>query len=52
MALMFGAMQVAKKIPFDDNPDLVTYARIGYISAQLLCLGVFYFCSIKVSDAL
>ncbi|KDN46999.1 putative PHO88-involved in phosphate transport [Tilletiaria anomala UBC 951] len=51
MALMFGAMQVAKKIPFDDNPEIVVYARLGYVSAQLLCLGVFYYCSIRVKRA-
>ncbi len=49
MALMFGAMQVAKKIPFDDQPELITYGRIAYVSSQLLCLGVFYYCSIRVS---
>lgn len=48
MAVMFGAMQLAQRIPFDDNPDYVTYARTGYVCSQLACLAVFYFCSIQV----
>lgn len=48
MAVMFGVMQFAKRIPFDDKPEYVTYARIGYVLAQLGCLAVFYFCSIQI----
>lgn len=48
MALMFGAMQVAKKIPFEEQPELVTYARIGYVAVQALLLALFYYCSLKV----
>lgn len=48
MAVMFGVMQFAKRIPFDDQPEYITYARIGYLLAQLGCLAVFYFCSIQI----
>ena len=46
MAVMFGAMQVAKRIPFDENPEYVRYAQLVYVTSQLLCLAVFYYCSI------
>lgn len=48
MAVMFGAMQIAKRIPFDDKPEYVRYAQLVYVVSQLLCLGVFYFCSLQV----
>ena len=48
MAVMFGVMQMAKRIPFEDNPEYVLYARVGYVAAQLACLAVFYFCSIQI----
>ena len=48
MAVMFGAMQVAKRIPFDENPEYVRYAQLVYVTSQLLCLAVFYYCSILV----
>lgn len=48
MALMFGAMQIAKKIPFEEQPELVNYARIAYISVQICCLALFYLCTLKV----
>ena len=47
---MFGAMQVAKRIPFDDHPEYITYARGIYLAAQLACLAVFYFCQIRVGS--
>ena len=48
MAVMFGTMQMAKRIPFEESPEYVTYARVGYLCAQLACLAVFYFCSIQI----
>ena len=48
MAVMFGAMQVSKRIPFDENPEYVRYAQLVYVTSQLLCLAVFYYCSIQV----
>lgn len=50
MALMFGAMQVAKKIPFEEQPEMVTYARIAYVSVQLFVLGLFYYCTLRVKS--
>ncbi|SPO21786.1 probable PHO88 - involved in phosphate transport [Ustilago trichophora] len=51
MAFMFGAMQVAKRIPFDDKPEYITYARAGYVAVQLLCLALYYYCSMRVKKA-
>ena len=48
MAVMFGVMQLVKRIPFDDQPEYVMYARVGYLAAQLACLAVYYFCSIQI----
>ncbi|KAL9932227.1 hypothetical protein V8E36_008999 [Tilletia maclaganii] len=51
VAIMLGANQLVKRIPFDEHPEYVNYARIAYISAQLLCLLVFYICSIRIKRA-
>lgn len=48
MAVMMGAMQIAKRIPFDEQPQFLLYARIVYISAQVICLLINYFISLKV----
>ena len=48
MAVMFGAMQLSKRIPFDDKPEYVRYAQMAYLASQILCLAVFYFCSLQV----
>ena len=40
--------QVARKIPFDD-PEVLLYARIGYVSAQLIVLAIYFVCSSRVS---
>ena len=31
MAVMFGAMQLSKRIPFDDKPEYVRYAQMAYL---------------------
>lgn len=49
LAFMMGAMQVAKRIPFEENPEYVTYARIAYVGAQVVVLLINYFISMKVS---
>ena len=41
-------LSVARKIPFDD-PEVLLYARIGYVSAQAIVLGAYFVCSSKVS---
>lgn len=51
LAFMFGAMQVAKRIPFDEQPEYIIYARIAYATAQAICLLINYFCAWKVKKA-
>lgn len=46
---MFGAMQVAKRIPFEDQPEYIVYARAAYVAAQLFCLLINYYCTFRVS---
>lgn len=52
MAVMMGAMQVAKRIPFEEEPVYIVYARVAYISAQLLVLLINFYMSMKVSGTL
>ncbi|KAJ7598889.1 PHO88-related membrane protein [Mycena floridula] len=47
LAISLGAMQLARKINFDD-PEILMYVRIGYISAQVLILGVYYYVSLAI----
>lgn len=51
MAVMMGAMQIAKRIPFEEEPQYLLYARVAYISAQVICLLINYFISLKVKKA-
>ncbi|KJA16395.1 hypothetical protein HYPSUDRAFT_147815 [Hypholoma sublateritium FD-334 SS-4] len=44
MVISLGAMQVARKIPFDD-PIVLNYVRIGYVFSQLLALGTYFYLS-------
>lgn len=46
--LFLISLQVARKIPFDD-PEVLLYARIGYVSAQLIVLAAYFVCSSKVN---
>ncbi|KAG9103000.1 hypothetical protein FRC06_000535 [Ceratobasidium sp. 370] len=41
LMISLGAMQVARKIPFDD-PQVLHYVRFGYIASQIICLATFY----------
>ncbi|KAF9021644.1 inorganic phosphate transporter [Hymenopellis radicata] len=47
MVISLGAMQVARKIPFDD-PDVLNYARIGYVAAQVIILCIYYYVSFAI----
>ena len=38
---------VARKIPFDD-PEVLTYVRIGYVLTQLTALAIYYYVSMTV----
>lgn len=51
LAFMFGAMQVAKRVPFDDHPEYITYARAAYVAAQLICVLIGYYCAFRVKKA-
>jgi len=42
LAISLGAMQLARKIPMDD-PNVLTYIRIGYVVTQLLVLGIYWY---------
>ncbi|TFK61257.1 inorganic phosphate transport PHO88 [Pluteus cervinus] len=41
IAISLGAMQLAKKIPFED-PQILLFLRIGYVLAQLVILYAYY----------
>ncbi|CAE7162922.1 unnamed protein product [Rhizoctonia solani] len=47
LMVSLGAMQVARRIPFDD-PEVLQYVRFGYIAAQVICLATFFYVSYKV----
>ena len=38
---------VARRIPFDD-PEILTYVRIGYVAVQLIVLVTYYYVSTRV----
>lgn len=40
-------ISVARKIPFDD-PEVLTYVRIGYVLSQVIALGIYYYVSMAV----
>ncbi|KAG8832413.1 hypothetical protein FRC17_001394 [Serendipita sp. 399] len=44
LVISLGAMQVARRIPFED-PQVLLYVRIGYVASQLLCIGVYLYIS-------
>ncbi|KAJ2923731.1 hypothetical protein H1R20_g13368, partial [Candolleomyces eurysporus] len=47
LVISLGAMQLARKIPFED-PDVLLYVRIGYVSVQLIVLAIYYYVSTQV----
>lgn len=49
MILVLAIPFIANHIPFDDQPELITYARIGYIGSQLFTIGIFYLCTLKIN---
>lgn len=40
-------MQLARKIPFDD-PEVLNYVRIAYVTAQVTVLGIYYYISYTI----
>jgi len=49
LVISLGAMQVARKIPFDD-PVVLNYVRAGYIIAQGISIAVFFYISAKIKQ--
>ncbi|KAG5642251.1 hypothetical protein DXG03_003352 [Asterophora parasitica] len=49
LVISLGAMQVARKIPFDD-PDVLNYVRIAYVTAQVIVLATYYLVSVKIKS--
>jgi len=47
LAISLGAMQLARKIPFED-PEVLNYARIGYVATQLIMLAIYFYVSLIV----
>jgi len=47
LLLSLGAMQLARKIPFE-NPDVLNYVRIGYVVSQVLVIGAYYLVAEKI----
>jgi hypothetical protein len=47
LVISLAVMQVARKIPFED-PDVLNYVRIGYVTAQVVILGVYYYVSTTI----
>jgi len=50
LAISLGAMQLARKIPMDSDPQILLYVRIGYAVSQLICLAVYYYTSMKIKQ--
>jgi len=49
LVITLGAMQVARKIPFDD-PDVLLYVRIAYVVVQLIIFAAYYYTSMKIKQ--
>ncbi|KAF8236713.1 inorganic phosphate transport PHO88 [Tricholoma matsutake] len=47
LVISLGAMQLARKIPFED-PEVLNYVRIAYVAAQVIILGAYYYVSYAV----
>ncbi|KAI0750316.1 inorganic phosphate transporter [Daedaleopsis nitida] len=47
LVISLGAMQVARKIPFDD-PQTLLYVRIAYVSVQAIVLGAYFYVGLQI----
>ncbi|EDR07119.1 PHO88-related membrane protein [Laccaria bicolor S238N-H82] len=47
LVISLGAMQLARKIPFED-PLVLNYVRAGYVLAQVIVLAVYYYVSLVI----
>jgi len=49
LVISLGAMQVARKIPFED-PEVLNYVRIGYAATQIITLAIYFYTSYKIKS--
>ncbi|PSS05481.1 hypothetical protein PHLCEN_2v3763 [Hermanssonia centrifuga] len=49
LAVSLVAMQLARKIPFED-PQVLTWVRIAYVVVQAVVLGTYYYVSMKTKE--
>jgi len=49
IVISLGAMQVARKIPFED-PQVLLYVRVAYVVVQVIILGTYYYVSMKIKQ--
>ncbi|KAG6369877.1 inorganic phosphate transporter [Boletus reticuloceps] len=49
IVISLGAMQIARRIPFDD-PLVLNYVRLGYVLSQIIIMGTYFFVSYKVKQ--
>jgi len=47
LGISLAAMQLARKIPFED-PQVLLYVRIAYVSVQIIVMGVYYWVSMQI----
>jgi len=47
--ISLGAMQIARRIPFDD-PVVLNYVRLGYVLSQIIIVGTYFFVSYKIKQ--
>ncbi|ORY24668.1 inorganic phosphate transporter Pho88 [Naematelia encephala] len=47
LVISLGAMQVARRLPLDD-PQFLTYLRVGYLSSQVLAIAIYYFITMMI----
>ncbi|KAF7309565.1 Inorganic phosphate transport PHO88 [Mycena indigotica] len=49
LVISLAVMQLARKIPFED-PEVLYYVRVGYVSMQILVLSVYYYISMTIKS--
>ncbi|PPR08229.1 hypothetical protein CVT24_001305 [Panaeolus cyanescens] len=49
LVVSLGAMQLARRIPFDD-PVVLNYVRLAYLGSQIVALGVYYYVSLQSQE--
>jgi len=49
LVISLGAMQLARKIPFED-PQVLLFVRIGYVTTQAITLLLYYYTAMKIRE--